>query len=335
MDEVLSAKPETPIDPGLISEFCEDVSFAPGAALKIKGQHSEEMFLLCDGEVEIALETPGKPSQILTRGRGSPIGEISFLTGGTVTANVTARVATKALRIDDKALARIESERPELAADLYRQFAEVSEGRQSYNLVYFAENEVPGKKRDPKIEIKICRTPEMLLEAQRMRYHVYVEELGRTSPYADPVSKTITDDLDSFAHVLLAYEGKNPVGTMRLNAASDGPLGAYEQIYGMASSHHHPEFTGICTKFMVQKAHRYSQASFKLMATSLSFGSYFKIKGCYMDCIPQLMPFYLSLGFRQSAPAFLHRENGRSIPMMLDLERYASRISRLMGVVLR
>jgi CRP-like cAMP-binding protein len=163
MADVINSKPEVPIDPELIAEFCDEVTFAPGEALKRKGDHSQDMFLLTDGEVEIALETPGKPTQILTRQRGSPIGENSFLTGVTVTANVTARARTKALRIDDKILQRIEHERPELAADLYRQFAEVSEGRQSYNLLFFAQEEGSGKKKEPKIDIKICRTPEMLL----------------------------------------------------------------------------------------------------------------------------------------------------------------------------
>lgn len=335
MAEVISGTSETAIEPGLISEFCKEVSFAAGESIKIKGWHSQEMFLLTDGEVEITLEKPGKPPQILTRQRGSPIGEISFLTGCAVTANVKARTATKALRIDDAVLARIEKERPFLAADLYRQFADVTEGRQSYNVLFFSQEDVPGKKSELPIDVRICRTELMLREAQRIRYQVYVEEMGRTSPYADSVKKTISDDLDSFGHVLLAFEGETPVGTMRLNAAKDGPLGAYEQIYGMTNSPHHPEATGICTKFIVKKSHRYGQASFKLMATSVSFGSYFKIKSSYIDCIPSLLPFYMSLGFRQSAPAFLHRENGRSIPMSLDLERYATRISRLTGFVLR
>lgn len=337
MAETHIAKPEVPIDPNLICDFCDEVTFAAGDPVKIKGQHSDEMFLLTEGEVEIALERPGKPPQILTRGHGSPIGEISFLTGCTVTANVRARTRTRALRITDVTLKKIENERPELAAELYRKFADVAEGRQSYNLVYFSEGAEAGadQRKNDLIEVRICRTPQMLFDAQRIRYQVYVEELGRTSPHADSINKTIADELDNFAQVLLAFENGTPIGTMRLNAAKDGPLGAYEQIYGMGGSASHPDHTAICTKFIVTRSHRYGQASFKLMATSVSFGRHTKVKQCYIDCIPQLLPFYMSLGFRQSAPAFLHRENGRSIPMSLDLDRYASRIARLTGFVLK
>jgi predicted GNAT family N-acyltransferase len=130
-------------------------------------------------------------------------------------------------------------------------------------------------------------------------------------------------------------EGETAIGTMRLNRAKEGSLGAIEQIYGMPISPHHPESTGICTKFIVKKSHRYGQASFRLMSTSLQMGLQQEIKSCYIDCIPQLLPFYMSLGFRQSAAAFLHRENGRSVPLALDMDRYAPRITRLTGFALR
>jgi predicted GNAT family N-acyltransferase len=159
--------------------------------------------------------------------------------------------------------------------------------------------------------------------------------LGRTSPFADAENRIIADDLDTFGHVLIALQGEQPVGTMRLNRAGEGSLGPLVELYGMQKSEHHPGFTSVCTKFIVRKAHRYSQASFKLMATSVDIGIRSKVKDCFIDCIPQLLPFYMSMGFRQSAPAFLHRENGRSIPLMLDLERYAPRINRLTGFVLR
>jgi predicted GNAT family N-acyltransferase len=291
------------------------------------------MYLLTEGEVEIALEKKGKNPTVLTRQRGSPIGEISFLTGRPATADVKACAPTKALIIDDGVWTRLESDHPELAAGLYRQLAEVADGRQSFNLLFHADDS--GKATESNIEVRLCRNPDMLLQAQRIRYEVYCEELGRTSPYADPERRIIADDLDSFAAVLIALQGDEPVGTMRLNRAAEGDLGPLVELYGMEKSLHHPAGTSVCTKFIVRKAHRYSQASFKLMATSVNIGMRTKVKDCFIDCIPSLLPFYMSMGFRQSAPAFLHRENGRSIPLMLDLERYAPRINRLTGFVLR
>jgi CRP-like cAMP-binding protein len=321
------------IDPEILPGLCKEVSFAPGDVLRRKGQHYYNMYLLTDGEVEIALEKKGKDATILTRRRGSPIGEISFLTGRTATAHVKARTPTKALAIDDAVWALLERDHPAIAADLYRQLATVADGRQSFNVLFFADE--PGRPAEPTIEVRLCRNAQMLREAQRLRYEVYCEELGRSSPFADKEKRIIADDLDTFAKVLIAVQGEEIVGTMRLNAAGEGSLGALVELYGMKNSIHHPEATSVCTKFIVKKAHRYSQASFKLMATSVEFGVRNKLKDCFIDCIPQLLPFYMSLGFRQSAPAFLHRENGRSIPLVLDIERYAPRITRLTNFVLR
>ena len=333
MESVPPPLSETYIDPEAIGGLCKEVSFAPGESLRRKGLHYKSMYLLTDGEVDIALEKKGSDPTILTRQRGSPIGEISFLTGRAATATVTARTPTKALIIDDPAWAMLERDHPELAADLYRQLAEVSDGRQSYNLLFHAD--ASGKPPEGSVEVRLCRNAEMLRQAQRIRYEVYCEELGRTSPYADVENRIIADELDNFAHVLIALQDDEPVGTMRLNRAAEGPLGPLVELYGMQKSQHHPAATSVCTKFIVRKAHRYSQASFKMMATSMDVGMRSKVKESFIDCIPSLLPFYMSMGFRQSAPAFLHRENGRSIPLMLDVERYAPRINRLTGFVLR
>jgi CRP-like cAMP-binding protein len=333
MDIAQPSHSEAFVNPDAIAGLCREVAFAPGDVLRKKGQHYDSMYLLIEGEVEIALEKKGQAPTILTRQRGSPIGEISFLTGRTATAHVKARTPTKALLIDDATWATLEREQPSVAADLYRQLAEVSDGRQSFNLLFLADE--TGKPAEAPVEVRLCRNPQMLREAQRIRYEVYCEELGRTSPFADPEQRIIADDLDSFAHVLIAVQGEEVVGTMRLNAACQGSLGPLVELYGMDKSPHHPQATSVCTKFIVRKAHRYGQASFKLMATSVEFGVRNKLRDCFIDCIPQLLPFYMSMGFRQSAPAFLHRENGRSITLMLDIERYAPRINRLTGFVLR
>jgi predicted GNAT family N-acyltransferase len=120
-----------------------------------------------------------------------------------------------------------------------------------------------------------------------------------------------------------------------MNMRRDGPLGLLEDLYGMAQSPYHPEGTAICTKFIVKKSHRLRQFCFRLMSTAIEMAQRYAIKHCYIDCIPELRPFYATLGFAQSGPAFLHRENGRSYPLMLDIDRYARRIARLSGFVLR
>jgi predicted GNAT family N-acyltransferase len=123
------------------------------------------------------------------------------------------------------------------------------------------------------------------------------------------------------------------VATIRLNMSRDGGLGILEQLYCMRQSENHPNNTGIVTKFIVTSEHRRNPVAFNLMATAVEMAQRYDIKECFMDCIPQLAPFFISIGFVQAGPPFLHNENGRSLPLRLDVNRYAKRILRLTGLV--
>lgn len=321
------------IDPEPLRAYCTEAAFAPGAVLRTKGLLFVDMYLLIDGEVEVSVERNGQLDSIATARRGAPIGEIGFLTGVPATATVTAKTASRALYIDDPTWREIERREPALAVDLYRKLAEVAEGRQSYNLRFHSTGEA--QQPDVTSKITLCRTPELLLEAQRIRYEVYCEELGRTSPFADAEKRVIADDLDETGHVLLAMENETPIATLRMNMARHSPLGLLAELYGMSQSPHHPEGTAIVTKFIVRKNHRVGQSSFRLMTTALEMAQRYEIRQCFMDCVPELQPFFTSLGFMQSGPPFLHRENGRSYPLVLDIEQHAKKVARLAGLVLR
>jgi predicted GNAT family N-acyltransferase len=321
------------MDPEPLKAYCREVSFPAGAALRTKGLLSVDMYLLTDGEVEVSIDRKLAPSLRLAARRGAPIGEIGFLTGVPATATVTARTDARALYIDNSAWRELERRQPDLAVELYRHLAEVADGRQSHNLLFRADEE-PAREANT-AEIVLCQTPELLHSAQQIRYQIYCGELGRTSPFADAEKGIIADELDEAGHVLLALDNGVPVATLRMNMRRDGSLGLLEDLYGMAQSPHHPEGTAICTKFIVKKSHRLGQFCFRLMSTAVEMAQRYDIKHCYIDCIPELRPFYATLGFAQSGPAFLHRENGRSYPLMLDIDRYARRIARLSGFVLR
>lgn len=322
------ASPEPSIDPEHLRRFCREVTFNAGDTLRLEGHFYTYMFVLTGGEANVVMggKSGAKP---IVRGAGSPIGEISFLTGRPATATVTARTACRALRIDDPTWAAIEKQEAKFAADLYCQLAEIAEGRESFNLSYLHDaNAKPGAAA---IELRLCRDAVSLLEAQRLRYEVYCGELGRSSPFADHDKKIIADDLDSFGMVLLALENGKPIGTLRSNVAREGDVGVLQELYGMTSSPFHPEQTSVCTKFIVRKTRRNSQASFQLMLAAIEYAERENIRECFIDCIPSLLPFYKVLGFQDCGPAFLHRENGRSLPLKLDIQKYGKRIKKVAG----
>lgn len=320
---------ESIVDPDQLRRFCREITFKAGETLRLEGHFYAYMFVLTEGEVEIAFRTTSQKEKPIVRGAGSPVGEISFLTGRPAIATVTARTACRALRIDDPIWATIEKQETLFAAELYQQLADIAEGRESFNLSYLPDSDQ--KPSAGKIDLRLCRDADTLLEAQRLRYEVYCGELGRSSPFADHDKKIIADDLDSFGLVLLALENGKPIGTLRSNVAREGDLGVLQQLYGMTSSDFHPEHTSVCTKFIVRKSSRNTQASFQLMLAAIEYAERENIRECFIDCIPSLLPFYKVLGFQDCGPAFLHRENGRSLPLKLDIQRYGKRIKKVAG----
>jgi CRP-like cAMP-binding protein len=313
----------TLLDLEILRSFCAEMCFASGDRLRTKGQHYENMYLITRGAVRVDLESARGAADPIIVGAGRPVGEIAFLRGWPATATVTATANGSALVVNDLALAHLENQHPVLASQLWRYLAETAEERTSANLTL-----IPSARAALRtLEVHLCRNAAMLESAQKLRYEVYCQELGRQSPYADHQSKVIADGLDNTGHTFIAVEAGETVGTLRGNRPSEGALGALEELYGMRASPHYPSSTAICTKFVVKKSKRRSPAAMLLIAAMVRYGVRNDIKECYIDCVPALLPYYKAIGFRITGPPFLHRENGLSFPMMIELAKHGPRLS--------
>jgi predicted GNAT family N-acyltransferase len=320
--------PAAQLDLRSLAAFCRTVRFRPGDVLRLRGQHYTDMYLVADGRVDVDFGPgPVAPKGV---GPGSPVGEIGFLRGCAATGTATAGTPVTALALDDATLAAIEQEQPALAAQFLQTLADIAEERTSYNLT-FTGPAVSAPARA--IEVLLCRDADLLLAARRLRYEVYCEELGRNSPYADHEARTLADALDNAGHVFVALEAGEVIGTGRINLASEGPLGVLEALYGMKRSPHHPRATAICTKLVVRKAKRRSPAALKLIGASARFCVSNGIKELYIDCIPPLLSYYRAIGFKAIGNRFLHRENGPSQPMVVDVTKHGPRLSREFGAL--
>ena len=312
------------IDFAALALLCREVRFEPGDMLRRKGVHYTDMYWIAEGSVGIHLDD--KPTPRLIRDAGAPVGEIGFLRGSTATATVIARSPVRALVLDDPTLTRIESEQPALAVQLLCHLAEVAEERTSENLTFVS---TPGSFADGRaIEVLLCRNPEMLEDAQRLRYEVYCVELERNSPYADHQRKIISDELDAAGHTFIAVENGETIGTIRANLPSQGPIGVLDELYGMKQSPHYPTRTAICTKFIVKKSRRRSLAAIRMIGAVARYGASHDIRECYADCVPGLLPYYRAMGFTVVHEPFYHRENGPSHPMMIDFSVHGARLTR-------
>ena len=314
----MSKKEISPADLGerLAPGLCATRQFVAGDELRRKDQHYTDMYLIVDGQVDVRLSPGADPIRV---GPGFPVGEIGFLKGCRATATAVAREPTTALVLDDDTLWRIEREDPMLAVFLLRALAATAESRISLNADLEAGQ---GAGSESNLEILLCRTDELLEDAMRLRYRVYCVELGRSSPYADHERKMIRDNLDDFGHTFIAVDEGTTIGTLRVNLATQGPLGHLEEIYGMTASSSHPDHTAICTMFIVEKTNRDRPAALDLIGAMASYVSKAGARECFIDSIPAQIPFYERIGFVPSGERFFHYQNGPSVPMVMDLARY-------------
>ena len=172
------------------------------------------------------------------------------------------------------------------------------------------------------IEILLCRTEAMLLEAKRLRYEVYCGELGRRSRYADHDARILSDQLDETGHTFIAREGGEAVGTVRVNFAWEGSLGVYEELYDGEAWRCFQGRSAICTKLAVRSSSRSSDALLHLLAAALQYVIRNDAAACFIDSLPRFTPLYARLGFARAGESFMHHENGWSDRLVLDLARH-------------
>ncbi len=68
----------------------------------------------------------------------------------------------------------------------------------------------------PAFSIRLAETPQHLRAAQRLRYEVFVRELGGTGPMVDHAAGLERDELDVYFDHMLLYDGPEVVGVYRL-----------------------------------------------------------------------------------------------------------------------
>jgi hypothetical protein len=189
------------------------------------------------------------------------------------------------------------------------------------------------------IEIRKVRTESEVRAVFRLRYEVYIEELGRTQRYADHATRTIEEPLDSCANLFCAYEGSRLVGTVRTNYAWRSALGDYEAIYAMQRGDTaHPHSTSITTKLVVVPDRRRTTLPYRLAAATYAAALSDGVMFDFVDVYPARVAFFERLGYRVHVPRALHPEFGEVIVMRLgmrDARHFAEVKSPFLRVLLR
>jgi hypothetical protein len=314
--------------PGYLLGQCAQVEFSAGEAVHRAGHRYQEMYVVVAGHLQSYPESEDCETQTFLP--GAAIGDLGFLGGYQARADVIARTQVRVLVVNENTFSKMETEDRQLAVHFRRLLASITRERESPACDVAAVS--AGIASVGNINVLLCRDESMMLQAQRLRYSVYCDELGRDPPEADHSRRIISDTLDEFSHTFIALEGGEAIGTLRTTLAGEGPLGILEDLYGMTNSVLYPAATALCTKFYIKKSKRRSPAFLQLGRAWLEDAVSRGIRECFLGAVPSLAAMYKVLGFRPAAPRFYHLGDGPSDPMVLDLKQEGKRLSAFAGL---
>ena len=158
------------------------------------------------------------------------------------------------------------------------------------------------------LEITLAQSPEEREEIFKLRYQIYVEELGwwENCPNYEPnhQQKKVEDSLDVSANLFMALNNHELVGTIRCNYTKNLDLANldldyYTKLYQMEKvGDAHPLYTSITGRFMVQSNFRKNGIGLRMIQALYKQQLLDGIKFDFVDAEAYLVPFFEKLGYQ-------------------------------------
>jgi len=177
---------------------------------------------------------------------------------------------------------------------------------------------------------RIAHSRDDRLKAFRLRYEVYIAEQGKSYSQADTANRTLTDELDADAHVVIVTDRSAAVvGTVRINWMNSIPtFSRYEDELELSKfSHINRATMAVCSRLAASMAHRHSHVRALLFVAAYEAGLERGTMLCFATCAPRLLPLFTRYGFREYAVPVRDTIVGmlhRTVLVLNDLEHLAS-----------
>jgi predicted GNAT family N-acyltransferase len=158
-------------------------------------------------------------------------------------------------------------------------------------------------------DIRFVTTQEDRDAVARLRYEVYVEEMGRTQSAADHARRMVHEALDKEGVVIGAFDAEgNAVGTLRLNASTSRSI-AYRELYAWEPREvRHPGQVFLASKLIVTPKLRGGLLSLEIFRVAARVACANGWRFCFLDANAHLIALYTRLGFvaraRRTHPLF-------------------------------
>jgi hypothetical protein len=165
------------------------------------------------------------------------------------------------------------------------------------------------------ILVRVAATPADLDATRAVRHRVYCTEKRFLRP------DELLDEYDARATVVNAFDGADPVGSMRITDSAEGCLEILEM---------HPELAGLLppkarllevSRLMAIRSHRGLRTTVPLFRVVVAEMLARKADGILVSCAKGLIPYYETIGFRllSTEPLAHHRLAGlKDYPMIFE-----------------
>jgi hypothetical protein len=148
-------------------------------------------------------------------------------------------------------------------------------------------------------KVKIAETNEEREQAFKLRYEIFVEEIGYKPNHADHIKKTIQEPLDDSAIIWVAIYNEQVIATARINLCKNSDIGFYYDLYRIKelAGDAYPLNTALSNYLVVKKEFRGSPIILYLFKAVEQELIDHKIKYDFLDCEDYMLPFYLKVGY--------------------------------------
>ena len=168
------------------------------------------------------------------------------------------------------------------------------------------------------IAIRPVRDAAELTAVGRLRYEVYVRELGRRPSGSDDTQGAQLEAEDALSIVYAAFDGDTPVACLRLTTMDRLPVDSrWRAFYGVDTFPVPEVQQAMLSRLVVRADHRASLLAPRLLAAAFSD---FRSGGgevLFLRCAANMVPLYEVMGFRRYTAGNALTDAGFRLPMVM------------------
>jgi GNAT superfamily N-acetyltransferase len=168
------------------------------------------------------------------------------------------------------------------------------------------------------IDIRVATRPEELAAIGRLRYDVYVRELGRRPAGCDDEQALQSEPEDAVSLLYGAFDGDQAVASLRMTPINRLPAGSrWREVYDTGQFPVPESQQAMLSRMVVHPDHRDSLLAPELLAAAYDR---FRVEGgelVFLRCTANLVPLYEVMGCRRYKAGQSDAEVGFRVPMVM------------------